>query len=331
MVTLHQLQIFSTVASHLNISNAAADLHVTQAAISNRLKALQTMYKTRLYTKNNRGIELTEAGKNFLNHVNGILSGVRKLNDDLHVTFPQNDAQLLTVGGNFSASASILPQLIAVFKRAHPQVRITLKTSNRVNLERMVLKSKVEMAVINAPSRSPHLVSDPYRNEKLVVFASPKHPLARTRLLTVDDLTHTAIILRGIEDSRSQPYTPLIIRRIRSARSQTAGTLRQIEPRWKPNVVLQCGTPDAVKVAVKNKLGIGVLFEANVKSDIRNGDFKMLELRGVNLEGQSYITYSKDRPLSDNAQAFLSLMRQKLENSTRVKKRSAKQLPVHSV
>src|SRR6185295_6917851 len=99
----------------------------------------------------------------------------------------------------------------------------------------------------------------------------------------------------------------------------------QIEPRWKPNVVLQCGTPDAVKVAVKNKLGIGVLFEANVKSDIRNGNFKMLDLRGVNLEGQSYITYSKDRPLSDNAQAFLSLMRQRLGNSTRVKKRSAKQ------
>ena len=173
----------------------------------------------------------------------------------------------------------------------------------------MVLKSDVEIAVINSLPQSPHLVSEPYRKESLVVFASRKYPLARKRFLTVHDFTHTSVIVRQVEGGRGQKYTPVIVRRIKDACSQTAGIPSQIAPRSKSNIVLQCGTPDAVKVAVKNKLGIGVLFEANVKAEIRNGDFKRLELRGVNLEGQSHIIYLKDRPLSDNAQAFLALLR----------------------
>jgi len=50
-------------AKHLNVSKAAAELNVTQASVSNRLKGLQKEYKPRLYKKIKRGIELTTAGK----------------------------------------------------------------------------------------------------------------------------------------------------------------------------------------------------------------------------------------------------------------------------
>jgi hypothetical protein len=57
-------------------------------------------------------------------------------------------------------------------------------------------------------------------------------------------------------------------------------------------------------------LGVGLLHLDHVKNEIERGDFKLVKISGIELEGQSYIVYHRERPLSSLSQEFLSLLRQ---------------------
>jgi DNA-binding transcriptional LysR family regulator len=284
---------FAAVAKIQNISRAAAELHVTQASISHQLKRLQNEYKTKLYVKNGRGIVLTPTGLTFLKHVQTILNQVRELDHDFKVNRATEKSRSLTVGGTFAPSASLLPQALAPFKKSHPQIQLNLRTDNRMAIERMVLNSDVEIGVINQPARSPGLVSEPFRREKIAAFAPPNHPLTRKQKLSFRDLMGN----------------PLIIRDAMGGVGSTERMLRQYEPNLRPNIVLRCQSPDAVKTAVRKKMGIGLLFESTVALEIQSGDFKKLRLSDAKLEGMSYIIYKKGHPLSANGRDFLNLLR----------------------
>ena len=60
---------------------------------------------------------------------------------------------------------------------------------------------------------------------------------------------------------------------------------------------------------MRQRMGVGMGFEDTVKAEVEVGEFKILNFEGVALAGQSFIIYSKKRPLSQVAQAFLELLR----------------------
>ena len=82
---------------------------------------------------------------------------------------------------------------------------------------------------------------------------------------------------------------------------------------------MRCDSPEAIKTAVSKKLGVGILYEDAVKECLAGGVFKKLRISGLSMEGNSYIVYYKQRPLSSNAEVFLNLLRQ-WRDEKRVKK-----------
>jgi DNA-binding transcriptional LysR family regulator len=64
-MTLHQLRIFESVARHLNITRASQELHMSQPAVSQKLKLLEEQCETRFVVRTNQGVELTETRTSF--------------------------------------------------------------------------------------------------------------------------------------------------------------------------------------------------------------------------------------------------------------------------
>ena len=62
--------------------------------------------------------------------------------------------------------------------------------------------------------------------------------------------------------------------------------------------------------AVRRNVGVGILFKTVVESDIRKGEFRKIDLFGLELAGKTCIVYHKYKPLTAAAQAFLELLRQ---------------------
>jgi DNA-binding transcriptional LysR family regulator len=293
VVTLHQLRIFASVARQQSISKACAELHLSQPAISYQLKLLEEALEEKLYTKNNRGIELTEKGRLCLRHAGSILPQVEHLEHDFTTKLIRATPESLTVGGAYSPSAVLLPTLLALFQRAHPTVDLTLRTGNRRMIEDLVLKSKVEIALSTGPCRSPLMESEPYRREELVLFG----PVGRS------PVGNEALSLSEFQ------RCPLVIMRGSAGNSTAEQILKGLEGRgFKTSVVMRCDSSDALKTAVRKKVGLGILYRDVVHGEITKGDFQAIRVTGLKLEGRSYILYLKESPLSTYARDFLSLL-----------------------
>src|SRR5215510_14945674 len=129
---------------------------------------------------------------------------------------------------------------------------------------------------------------------KLVAFAAKNQPVAKKKELTLSDLEHVPLIVRMDNDPQSTMHTVL-------------NALRQ--QGYKLNIAMRCESPEAVQSAVTQNLGIGLLYYDAVKAAIERGSFKIISIRGLNIEDQTYIIYHNERPLSPNAEEFLRLLR----------------------
>ncbi|MGE5307093.1 MAG: LysR family transcriptional regulator [Alphaproteobacteria bacterium] len=291
---LYHFEILATVARLRNLTRASAELHISQPALTQQLKNLERKYNSKLYKKGGKGVELTDAGKILLKYVKRILKQHESVKRRLSAPTALNKAQSLTVGGSYSPSAVLLPSLLARFRKSHPQVELNLRTENRLNIERLILKGEVELAVVSNPPSNHRLASEPYHTQPLVAFVASHHPLSGKNQLTLEDLRRHGFVVR--RPSGGEGPTAQFIRRLK-------------DQGVKLKVVMYCESPEAVKVAVSRRMGVGILFKDVVADSLRKGEIKELTLPVEGLEGTSFIVYHKTRSLSPVASDFLNVHR----------------------
>ena len=293
-MTLGQFKSFAAVAKHSSLTKASAELRVTQPSISQQLRVLEAIYGAKLYRRLSKGIEITEAGQVLLRDVTAILALVAKLGEACKPLSRDLVCGVLRVGGTFSASALLIPGLLARFRRRHPKAELEFCTGSSKRLEGLVAASAMDVAVTDREARSHELYSERLRREKVAAFVLPGHPLARREAVKLDDLLAQPLIIRGGRGI--------------SGTTETAFT-RLREQGWVPRIAMRCDSPEGIKAAVRRKMGVGIAFEDSIKAEIDSGEFKILKVRGLELEAESFIVYARNRPLSPLAQEFLELLR----------------------
>jgi LysR family transcriptional regulator, transcriptional activator of the cysJI operon len=292
-MTLKQFMIFAAVARHRNVTRASQELHISQPSVSQHLKLLEEGYKVKLFQKSNRGIVLTGPGNLFLNKITPILTLV----DELERVFANGskDAQVdsLVIGGTYGPSALLLPSVMAIFQRSYPHVELELRSANRPYMERLVLSSEVDMALVTGRPTSSNLIVEPYRKEKLVAFVARNHPLASKRELSLSDFARVPLVIHGRKNSLNT----------------VVSMLRDLQRKGlEPAVAVRCESPDAVKTAVREKVGMGILYQDAVRHDLANGEFISVRLRGLKLEAESFVIWHRHKPPSSAALGFLRLL-----------------------
>ena len=295
-MTLNQFAFFAAVAKYSSLTRASAELRVSQPSISQQLRQLEAGYGAKLYRRLSKGIEITEAGQVFLRDITPILELVAKLGEGSKPLSSQRlVSNALRVGGTFSASAVLLPRLLAQFQQRHPKADLEFRTSSSEHLERLVAGSAMDVAVTDREAPSKELHSERLRREKVMVFVPPSHSLSRRQTVKLADVL----------------AEPLIVRGGRGISGTTERELTRLRERGLiAKIVMRCDTPAAIKAAVRQKMGVGFAFEDSVKAEIDSGELKILKVRGLDLEAESFIVYPRNRALLPLAQEFLELLRE---------------------
>lgn len=287
---LNRIELFITVAKHHNLAKTAREMHVSASSVCQRLKTLETDFDVKLYKRSKYGIELTGAGQTLLTAGSDVLTRIERLKSvfkrDLGVA-----PETLSIGGTHSPSARHLPAAVAAFQKTHPNVKVDFLTARRATLEKLVQASEVDIAIIQSPSKSSGLHLEYFAVDHLVFFCHPNHPLTRKKKLEFTELSNIPLM-------------------IREGKGSTHRMLKELESRGlKISIALRCLSPDAVKAAVRRKMGVGILFSDLIKDDVKRKDFKILRFsKAITAAGNSYIAYSKKKPLSSTAAAFLRLL-----------------------
>jgi len=214
---LKALRAFEVAARHLSFTEAAKELHVTQAAISHQVKALEEFLGVTLFRRLNRSLLLTEEGQAYL-------PSVRRAFDLLHEAtariLEQEESGILTVSVLPSFGARWLVARLGRFRERHPDIDVHVSPSAKlVDFSR----ENVDVGIRYGRGEYPGLRADRLFTEDIVPVCSPRlldgpHPLREPRDLKHHTLLHDesygdwrawllAAEVEGVEPTRGPIFT----------------------------------------------------------------------------------------------------------------------------
>src|SRR5262245_4687824 len=185
---LNALRAFEAAARQLSVSQAAAELHVTPAAISHQVKALEEWLGVPLFRRLNRQILLTEAGQTCFK---GLRDGFDRLAATVEKVRGRAGAALLTVSAAPSFAGKWLLPRLERFRSAHPDIEVRIDANPRLSdFER----DNVDIGIRYGRGRYPGLRADLLMAENVYPLCSPKLLRGPPRLRHPRDLAgHTLL------------------------------------------------------------------------------------------------------------------------------------------
>ncbi|WP_245559934.1 LysR family transcriptional regulator [Nocardia asiatica] len=251
MVSAARMETFLAVARHGSIRRAAAQLHITEAAVSAAVAHVEKQLGAKLVAKAGRGIALTEAGRVYAEYCRGILG----LMNEAQAAVRRAETGRLRIGVVATAGEYVLLRPLASFRRRFPDIELSLSVHPRDALFLELQHHETDLVIAGRPPRDTGLVVRARRPSRLVVVGLPEL-----------DPMHTTWLLRG---------------RGSGTREATLGLLDQlrIEP---PTLTL--GSHGAVLAAAREGLGVTLIHSDAISQDLQNGVLRVLQVEGTPLD-----------------------------------------------
>jgi DNA-binding transcriptional LysR family regulator len=190
--TLRQLEVFTAIARVESVTRAAEALAMSQSAVSGSLLDLERQFDVRLFERVGKRLTLSEVGRALWPRAEALCEQARGLELDL----TRQEAGELRVGATLTIGNHVCPPLMASFLRDNPGARVTLHIANTQEIARSVKSFAIDVGLVEGELSDPELEVLPWRSDELVVFCSPRHPLARKRRLSDADLARSDWIVR---------------------------------------------------------------------------------------------------------------------------------------
>ena len=206
-MTLEQLRIFVAVAERQHVTQAAKVLNLAQSAVSHAVAALESSFETKLFNRVGRGIELTEAGRVFLDEARAVLARVAAARLKL-AEFGELKRGTLLVHASQTIASYWLPSRLMAFRASYPHIEIRLTIGNTSEVVREVHDGTAEIGFVEGVIDDADLVSAVVALDQLVLVVSPSHPWAqrsgRLKLLPVELLEADWILREPGSGTRSE-------------------------------------------------------------------------------------------------------------------------------
>lgn len=185
---LNALRAFEAAARHLSFTQAAAELNVTQAAVSHQVKALEAWLGQPLFERMNRALRLTEAGRALLPPMRDALDQIAAATTRLA---PREPTGVLTISTIPSFAAKWLVLRLGRFQAAHPEFAVRLLTS--ADLVDFV-RQDVDVAIRFGHGPWPGVHAERLMTEEVFPVCSPSLPAGSPPLRTPADLRHHTLL-----------------------------------------------------------------------------------------------------------------------------------------
>lgn len=164
------LKMFITITQKGSISGAAEEMGYAQSNISTKLRQLENDLNTKLFFRTNRGITLTDSGKEFYAKAIKIVS----LTDDAinQLQHPEQIHGSLKIGTLQTAASTFLPQILSNFHQQNPHVELSIETGTTLLSAQRVLNYELDGAIIGGKVSEQKLVTLPLMSEKLCLVTA---------------------------------------------------------------------------------------------------------------------------------------------------------------
>jgi DNA-binding transcriptional LysR family regulator len=290
---LPYLETFAKAAELSNFTAAAKALHLTQAAVSQRVHALERSLGQSVFQRRGGRVMLTEAGQALYEYARRIL--------DLH-----DDARRAVTGqksprtGELLIAASsipgehLLPALLSEFRQRHSHIQVRASVSDSMAVIAQVEKGQVSLGLVGRKVDNPNLEFRFLARDRLVLIVPPTHPWAVRKSVSLGHLCGQPVILREPGSGLRHCFEKSLERAGRSP-----ADLR---------VALELGSNEAIKEAVLRGVGVAVLSTYTVEKELQGGQLHGLRVRDLRCDRDMFVILDRRRVLPAPARLFLNFL-----------------------
>jgi len=161
---------FLEVAASGSFIAAAERLHLTQTAVSARIRTLETQLGRRLFVRNKAGARLTPAGERFVRHATTLVQVWERARQ--HVALPPGQEDGVSLGGELSLWHPILADWLIWMRQECPEIALRAEVGSPARLLDRVQDGSLDLAVLYSPPQRPELVAELLAEEKLILVTS---------------------------------------------------------------------------------------------------------------------------------------------------------------
>jgi len=273
-----ELKTFLLVARGGGLSHASKSLRLSTAAISQRLKRLETEIGAKLFERRPNGLLLTPKGKLFLSHAQRILEDLEK-----SVGMFREDEGICTGSVSLALAndlAFFLAPHIAGFLKKHPMVKLSMLTRSSTDTLDLVLDGHVEIGIGRFSAIPSTLERIPLFSLSLVAVYPRRHPLATVRRLSLANLAAHGLILHNLNSSTRRNIDQVFV-----------GHAVEVTP------VIEASTCYAIKQYAKLGLGVGLMHNICALTE-KDPALKTSDLRNIFGQWDVVLIHKKSRELN---------------------------------
>ncbi|BAY35316.1 transcriptional regulator LysR family protein (plasmid) [Nostoc carneum NIES-2107] len=192
---LRHLRYFIAVAEELHFSKAAERLHIAQPPLSQQIQQLEAELGVELFhRKTKRQVQLTEAGKVFLQEAYGLLL---QLENAIALTqrIGRGQTGQLRIGFTSLVIYELLPSILRQFREQFPQVELVLRELTTSQQEQAIRDSLIHIGFAHPPLEDDTLSYQSIHQQTLVVALPSNHSLTQTEYIQVQELEDEPLIM----------------------------------------------------------------------------------------------------------------------------------------
>jgi DNA-binding transcriptional LysR family regulator len=281
-----QLLAFIAVAESGSFTHAAANLHLTQPAISKRIASLENTLEAKLFDRIGKRVLLTEAGRILLQQARKIMLEINTTRTRI-TNLSAKVSGRLTLASSHHIGLHRLPPVLKEYARVYPEVSIDISFLDSEQAYEQVRHGEIELAVVTlAPAAIERIQNKMLWNDQLFIMCSQEHALAHNSNLRLQDLLHHPVILPA-----ENTFTRQVVEDLFKSR--------------KYNLEIEMSTN--YLETIKMMVSIGMAWSV-LPLTMLDDSLKILSIKDVNLNRKLGYIYHQHHTLSNAACAFINLL-----------------------
>jgi LysR family transcriptional regulator, transcriptional activator of the cysJI operon len=262
-----RLRVFRAVAHRLNFRMAAEELLLTQSAVTQQIKALESELDVPLFDRAGGRVSLTPAGIALLPFAEKLAVLSEEAREAVAAT-AGGSAGRLALGASQTIGQYLLPKLIAGYLQENPKVEISVLGGNTQTILEALVEHKVQLCLIEGPAMRRDVQVEPFMQDHMVCVVPAGHEWADEEI-DVTELQQAKLVTRELGSGS---------RRIVEQAFEKAGLdLKKLR------LVMTFDSTEGLLSAVEAGLGIAFVSRWAVRNQLALGTLKLARVRGLDL------------------------------------------------
>lgn len=287
---IETLRVFCDVVETGSFSAAASQNYITQSAVSQQLRALESRYQCPLLERSRHGAKPTPAGEILYRVSREILEKYQEIETQLQES-GKVVAGNLRVAIVYSVGLHELPPYLKEYMRSYPQVNVHVEYTRPNKIYDNVIAGQIDLGIVAYPQKHPQVQNLPWREDRLVLVCPPNHPFAALKKVSIAKLAGENFVAYE-QDIPTRKAIDLLLREHQVA-VHYAGEFDNIE---------------TIKRAVEIGQGVSIVPLASIQYELDHGTLKAMQLTEATLQRPLGIIHKKGRHLSPAAVKFIEIL-----------------------